>query len=207
MNIISNFPKENKDERGITDYIPVIAFTIACFLAMLALVWRVCQIPIEYEELIGEPIKETIEETPEEPIEEDLGQISVPEELIVGKIEEPTKVVHVYPTDDDLLAMVAMSEAGNQDILGMAFVVMTVLNRCEEYNLTVEEVLYAKGQYSFPYYGLVSHDAYRSVELAREYRDTFPKIMWFRTGTFHDIGKPAFKWGDHYFSAIEEEEG
>lgn len=205
MKIISNFPEENKEESTFKRYFPVIAFMVVCFIAMLVLAWKICQIPEELEEL-GEPIKQ-IEEPVEEPIKEESGQVSAPEELIVGKIEEPTKVVHVYPSDDDLLAMVAMSESGNQGVLGMAFVVMTVLNRCEEYNLTVEEVLYAKGQYSFPYYGLVSHDAYRSVELAREYRDTFPKIMWFRTGTFHDIGEPAFKWGDHYFSAIAEEEG
>lgn len=201
MNILSNFPKENKEERKIKDYVPIIAFTIACFLAMLALIWRVMQIPEELEsiELLGEPIKQQTE------IVENKADVA-PDELIVGKIEEPEEIVRIAQTEDDALAAVAMSEAGNQGVLGMAFVVMTVLNRCDYYDLTVDEVLYAPNQYAYPYYGKVSHDAYRAVELAREYRDSFDNIMWFRTGTFHNIGTPAFKWGDHYFSKAEERE-
>lgn len=200
MKIISNFPKEDKDEtrKGLEYYFPVIAFMFACGLLMLALAWKVCQIPDELEliEVVGEPI----EPRPTEQLE----PVSAPEELIVGKFEEVTKVVHVTPSEDDALAAVAMSEAGNQDVLGMAFVVMTVLNRCDYYDLTVDEVLYAPNQYSYPYYGKISHEAYRAVELAREYRDSFDNIMWFRTGTFHDFGTPAFKWGDHYFSMMED---
>lgn len=194
-NILSNFPEEDKNERGIRDYIPVIAFAIACLLAMLALFWRVSQIPDELEtfEMMGEPIKTDIVETK-----------SFPEELTVDRVEEPAETIRVAMTDDDALAAVAMSEAGNQDVLGMAFVVMTVLNRCDYYNMTVDEVLYAPNQYAYPYYGEVSRDAYRAVELAREYRDSFDYIMWFRTGTFHNIGDPAFKWGDHYFSKPKE---
>lgn len=195
MNILSNFPEEDKNERNIRGYIPVIAFAAACLLAMLALFWRVCQIPDELEslELMGEPIKTEAIETK-----------TVPEDLIVDRIEEPAKTIRVAMTDDDALAAVAMSEAGNQGVLGMAFVVMTVLNRCDYYGLTVDEVLYASNQYAYPYYGEVSRDAYRAVELAREYRDSFDNIMWFRTGTFHNIGEPAFKWGDHYFSKAKE---
>ena len=193
MNILSNFPKEDKEERKIKDYIPVIVFTVACFIAMLCLIWRVEQIPVELESVQAEPIQVVAE-----PIKE------LPMELIVDVAEEVKEPVHIHMTDDDILAAVAMSEAGNQDVLGMAFVVMTVLNRCDYYGLTVDEVVNAPNQYSYPYYGKISHDAYRSVELAREYRDSFDNIMWFRTGTFHEWGEPAFVWGDHYFSGIKE---
>lgn len=194
--ILSNSPEENKEEPKKQYYIAIIAFMVVCFIAFLVLAWKVLTIPDEMDELIGEPIPKQIEQPKTD---------SAPDELIYAKRDE-VKVVRVTPSEDDVLAAVAMSEAGNQDVLGMAFVVMTVLNRCDYYGLSVDEVVYAPNQYAFPYYGAVSHDAYRAVDLAREYRDSFENIMWFRTGTFHDIGEPAFKWGDHYFSKMEEEE-
>ena len=65
MNIISNYPEENKEEIGIKKYVPIIAFMTACFIAMVVLAWKICQIPEEIEEL-GEPIKHI-----EEPVEEE----------------------------------------------------------------------------------------------------------------------------------------
>lgn len=187
MNIISNFPEENKEIRsGFKYYFPLIAFMTACFLAMLALVWRVCQMPIEYEELIGEPIPEVKEvEAKEAPAEE--------------------TEVQVHMTDDDIIAAVVMAEAGNQDMLGMVAVATVILNRCDYYNLSVTEVVEAPNQFSYPYYGKVSRSAYRAVEIARENRDLLPStLMWFRTGTYHDIGQPYEKLGDHYFSFLGE---
>lgn len=191
MNILSNFPKENKDERGIKDYVPIIAFTIACFLAMLALIWRVMQIPEDLEELVGEPIQKVVEvekvEAEAEPVPE----------------KEP--VVHL--TDDDIIAAIVMSESGNQDMLGKVAVATTVLNRAEYFGLTIEQVANAKNAYSYPYYGVITADCYRAVEIARENRDLFPAtMMWFKTKDYHTFAEPYEKIGDHYFSYLEREE-
>lgn len=214
MKIISNFPEENKDERGITDYIPVIAFTIACFLAMLALVWRVCQIPIEYEGLIGELIKETIEETPEEPveetIEEPIEESQVIEESFEYLAEEPIEIRNDILTvyDDYLMAQVVMHEAGNQEMIGKVAVVATILNRCDYFGLTVEQVVSSPNQYAYPYLGEISDEAYRAVEIARANRDLFPStMMWFLPSGFPEYGEPYLKIQDHYFSYAVEEEG
>lgn len=191
MNILSNFPEENKDERGIKDYVPIIAFTIACFLAMLALIWRVMQIPEDLEELVGEPIQKVVE---------------------VEKVEaeaepEPEKEPIVHLTDDDIIAAIVMSESGNQDMLGKVAVATTVLNRADYFGLTIEQVANAKNAYSYPYYGVITSDCYRAVEIARENRDLFPAtMMWFKTKDYHTFAEPYEKIGDHYFSYLEREE-
>lgn len=190
--ILSQFPKENNDEarKGLEYYFPVIAFTGACFLAMLALIWRVSQIPDEYEELVGEPIPKT------ETVEYREAQ----------ETEEPPQEFHVTPTDDDLIAAVVMAEAGSEDLFGKVLVALTILNRCDYYEMTVEQVVSAKNQYAYPYYGVVTHECYRAVEIARANRDLAPEtLMWFRTGNYHDFGTPWEKWGNHYFSYLKEE--
>ena len=191
MNILSNFPEENKDERGIKDYVPIIAFTIACFLAMLALIWRVMQIPEDLEELVGEPIQKVVEF-----------------EKVEAEAEpEPEKEPVIHLTDDDIIAAIVMSESGNQDMLGKVAVATTVLNRADYFGLTIEQVANAKNAYSYPYYGVITSDCYRAVEIARENRDLFPTtMMWFKTKDYHTFAEPYEKIGDHYFSYLEREE-
>lgn len=110
-------------------------------------------------------------------------------------------------TDEEILAAVVMAEAGNQDMLGKVAVASVVLNRCDYFGLTVESVVKAKGQFSFPYYGTVSEDCYRAVEIAEQSRDLFPNTMlYFRNTRFHNFGIPYQKLGDHYFSLIESED-
>lgn len=203
MNIISNYPEENKEEIGIKKYVPIIAFMTACFIAMVVLAWKICQIPEEIEEL-GEPIVyqpiEVEEEITQEVIEE-------PVEEIVEEVEEEEPEVYVHMTDDDIIAAVVMSEAGNQDLLGKVAVAAVILNRADYYDMTVEQVVNAPNQFSYPYTGIVTHECYRAVEIAESNRDLFPEgMMWFRTGTYHEIGMPYEKLGDHYFSFIESED-
>ena len=188
MKIISNFPEEDKEIRsGFKYYFPLIAFMTACFLAMLALVWRVCQMPIEYEELIGEPIPEVKEvEAKEAPVEE--------------------TEVQIHMTDDDIIAAVVMAEAGNQDLLGKTAVAATILNRADYYGLTIEQVVTAKNQYSYPYTGIVTAECYRAVEIARQNRDLFPEtMMYFKTKSYHTFGEPYEQIGDHFFSYLKED--
>lgn len=203
--IISDYSPENnnlyEERKGPQYFVPIGIFMAVCFIAVLCLEWKIVNAvskdleETELVEVVGEPIENV-------PVKEDHS------ELIVAKIDHEalTEPIKVIPTDDDILAAVAMSEAGNQDLLGKVFVILTVLNRADYYDMTVDEVVTAPNQYSYPYYGKITHECYTAVEIAREYRDIAPSIMWFRTGTFHDIGTPAFKWGDHYFSKMEVSE-
>lgn len=138
-----------------------------------------------------------------EPIKQ-ITAAEIVEEITEAEEEEPKAPIL---SDQELIAMVVMSEAGNQDMLGKCAVASVVLNRCDYFGLTVESVVKAKGQFSFPYYGTVSEDCYRAVEIAEQSRDLFPATMlYFRNTKYHDFGIPYQKLGDHYFSLIEERE-
>lgn len=166
------------------------------FIGLLAMTFIYNLVNIEtpdLPELHHEPIPVAIEVEENEEIRE------VEEE--VQKVKEPVL------TDEEILAMIAMSEAGNQDMLGKVAVIATVLNRCDMWGLTVETVVKQPNQYSFPYYGTVSDECYRAVEIATENRDLFPSDMiYFRNTNYHDFGVPYNKFGDHYFSLEEEKQ-
>jgi len=110
-------------------------------------------------------------------------------------------------TDEEILAMVVMAEAGNQDMLGKVAVASVVLNRVDYYGTTVEQVVNEPNQFAYPYYGTVSEDCYRAVEIAQTSRDLFPEdMLYFRAFKYHDFGIPYEQIGDHYFSLHESEE-
>lgn len=50
--------------------------------------------------------------------------------------------------EEQLLMRVASCEAGNQGWIGMALVMRVVLNRREAWNMSISDVIYAKGQFS-----------------------------------------------------------
>lgn len=198
MNIISNYPEENKEEIGIKKYVPIIAFMTACFIAMVVLAWKICQIPEEIEEL-GEPIVYQPIEEIDEPVEE-------PEEITQEVIEEEPEV-YVKMTDDDIIAAVVMSEAGNQEMVGKVAVAMTILNRCDYWNASVESIVTAPNQYAYPYTGIVTEDAYEAVRIARQNRNLFPKgMMWFLPSGYPSYGHPYLQIQGHYFSYLTNEE-
>ena len=192
MKIISNYPKNDNNEyrKGAGYYIPLV-IALTCFLTgFITIAYLITTLPYylsDTPQIEAEPIQQEFI-VPEKKVEE----------------EKPEPVVHL--TDDDILVAVAMSEAGNQDVLGMAFVIMTVLNRCDYYNATVEQIVNTPNAYSYPYYGTVSHNAYIALDLAKEYRHIFKPIAWFQTGSYPVYGEPAFKWGDHYFCYIPDME-
>ena len=193
MNSLSQFPKNDNDEirREKGYYIPLMIVITVCFGLIVFGSYLVTRIPDKLEELpevTAEPIKEVPQEIIIETKEIDLEAMPA---------EERDDLLNAY--DDYILAQIAMHEAGNQDVLGMAFVIMTVLNRCDYYDSTVEAIVTAKDQYAYPYFGKISDNAYLAIELAREYRYIFKPIAWFQTGEYPVYGEHAFKWGDHYF--------
>lgn len=128
-------------------------------------------------------------------------------EEVVEKLpeEEPEVVNTPHKSDADIIAMVVMAEAGNQDMLGKVAVATVVLNRVDYFGTTVEAVVNEPNQFSYPYYGTVSEECYRAVQIAEQCRDLFPETMfYFRNTHYHDFGIPYEKFGDHYFSLREE---
>lgn len=197
--IISKFPSNDNNNmydgrRGPQYFVPMAVIITLLLIGFFWLGYLMISIPEyfgEMEGLKGEPIPKVIE---------------VEEKEVEPEPERPIKPY--YMTDDDIIAAVVMGEAGNQDLLGKTAVAATVLNRADYFGLTVEEVVSAEGAYNaWPYYGLISSDCYRAVEIARENRDLFPEtMMYFKTKSYHSFGEPYEQIGDHYFSYLKEGE-
>ena len=103
----------------------------------------------------------------------------------------------------DEMAKAVMGESGSEPLVGKVAVAATILNRMEYYNQTVYQALEAYDAY--PYYGVVTEECYRAVEIAIENRDLFPRdMMYFRTMHYHNFGVPYVQIGNHYFSCKGE---
>ena len=191
--IISNFPQKVNKRMNDREDLRFVVWIVALLLVVAGLSIFYVATKQTNEDFIlkAEPIKQ-------------VTSAQIIEEVTETEEEEPKAPIL---SDQELIAMVVMSEAGNQDMLGKVAVASVVLNRCDYFGLTVESVVKAKGQFSFPYYGTVTDECYRAVEIAEHSRDLFPATMlYFRNTKYHDFGIPYEKIGDHYFSLIESED-
>ncbi len=191
MNIISNYPSnDNNENKGWKYYLPLSVMMVLMFIGMVVLAYLVCSLPdyfIEDTEVIGEPLQH-------------VQEFVVPQ--AEAQEEAPEPVVHL--TDDDIIAQVVMHEAGNQEMIGKVAVAMTILNRCDYFDLTVEQVVNTEGAYAYPYTGVITHDCYRAIEIARANRDLFPAdFMYFNADGYHGFGQEYIQIQDHYFSTQE----
>lgn len=201
--IISKFPEKDKEIRTKWWYwLPVGASFVVCLIGIAVLGYIVAGIPdrLEYYaepvELKAEPIKQIVEVIPIEieVVEED------PE-----PIPEPEPVVHL--TDDDIMAAVVMAEAGDQVMIGKVAVAITILNRCDFFDASVESIVTAPNQYSYPCTGVITEECYEAVRIARENRNLFPKgMMWFLPSGYPRYGHPYLQIQGHYFSYLTDEE-
>ena len=109
------------------------------------------------------------------------------------------EVQTVYNTE--LIERVVMGEAGTEPYIGQVAVAATILNRCEAWGKTTEEVIYQKNQYYTGYSGEISESVKKAVAEAVSNRELFPADMYyFRTGHYHTFGTPYTVIGAHYFS-------
>ena len=96
-----------------------------------------------------------------------------------------------------------MSECGGkygEPLDGKIAVVETILNRCDIYGKTIEEVVYEPYQYSTADNGEPDETVREAVDIALS-SNTYPDDMiYFRAGYYHSFGTPYRQIGNHYFS-------
>ena len=148
--------------------------------------------------------------------EKELPELTVTPIEVVDKVGSPLVTEELSPvvelpkepilSDEDIMAIVAMCEAGNQELIGKVAVVSTILNRCDYYGETVETVVYKPNQYSFDKDTVPNEDCYLAVKIALRERDLFPStMMWFLPNDWSPYGDHYLKIQDHYFSYLKEE--
>lgn len=137
------------------------------------------------------------------------------EARVIEDIVEPIPVVACEKEERftqgevDLLAALVMAEAGNQDKAGKRLVVDVVLNRIASPSFpnTLHEVVYQPYQFTPTANGMLFHypttqECYEAVYEELE-RQTDTEIVFFNTGGFPSYGRPAYKYGAHYFSYLK----
>ena len=187
--IISNFPQKVNKRMNDREDLRFVVWLVALLLVVAGLSIFYVSTKQTNEDFIlkAEPIKQ-------------VTAAEIVEKVTEAEEEEPKAPIL---SDQELIAMVVMSEAGNQDMLGKVAVASVVLNRCDYYGLTVESVVYAKNQFAMA--DTYSEEDLRAVEIAQENRDLFPAdMMWFRNKHYHSFGSPYMQIGNHYFSTKGE---
>ena len=140
------------------------------------------------------------------------------------KIEENTEVIsssgnveivfigneetEVTKDEYNLLLRVCMSECGGkygEPLEGKIAVVETILNRCEIYGKSIDEVVYEPYQYSTSDNGEPDETVEQAVDIALRENIYPDDMIYFRTSNYHTFGKPYQKIGNHYFSLKESD--
>ncbi len=118
--------------------------------------------------------------------------------------------------ENEMLAKIAMAEAGNQDIEGKALVILVVLNRVwgdNEFPNSIAEVIYQPRQFSPVLEGKFENvvpddDCYRAIDLVISGWDESQGALYFESksdSTWHKENLNfLFKHGDHYFYTEKE---
>ena len=177
--IVSLFPKNSKESTTTQDLVEA-AFGFLALLAVIAFVGIITLLrdlnnTDELPEVTAYPI-----------VKEEVKTITAE-----TKLEEPS--------EDWLIASVVMAEAEGEEMVGKVAVASVILNRCENWNKTVSEVIgepnqFAKGKEP-------NLDCLRAVEIAKDVRDLYPSdMLYFRNAHYHEFGCPFLVIGHHYFS-------
>lgn len=177
--ILSLFPKESKESTSTQDLIEAVfgflaLLTVIAFVGIITLL-RDLNTSEELPEVTAYPI-----------VKEEVKTITAE-----TKLEEPS--------EDWLIASVVMAEAEGEEMVGKVAVASVILNRCENWDKTVSEVIgepnqFAKGKEP-------NLDCLRAVEIAKEVRDLYPSdMLYFRNAHYHEFGCPFLVIGHHYFS-------
>ena len=184
--ILSLFPKESKESTSTQDLVEAVfgflaLLTVIAFIGIITLLKDLNNTE-ELPKVTAYPI--------------------VKEE--VKTITAETKLEPVEPSEDWLIASVVMAEAEGEEMVGKVAVASVILNRCENWNKTVSEVIgepnqFAKGKEP-------NLDCLRAVEIAKEVRDLYPSdMLYFRNAHYHEFGCPFLVIGHHYFSTERTE--
>lgn len=135
-----------------------------------------------------------------------LGELQSYTNRIVESDERCAQNISEY--EYNLLLRVCMSECGGkygEPLEGKIAVVETILNRCEMYGKSIEEVVYQPNQYSTAYNGEPDEYVKEAVDIALREKSYPSNMIYFRAGNYHDFGIPYKQIGNHYFSLEESE--
>ena len=128
-------------------------------------------------------------------------------------IESEPEIEYVYIPDEEpfyrnfteeecsLLEQIAFAEAKGEGIKGMMLVMNVVINRSEEWNMSIRDVIYADGQFYVE--GMtpdVSEECHEAMAFVLEGIDESQGALFFNKYGYRNGKEPLFQYKNHYFS-------
>lgn len=108
--------------------------------------------------------------------------------------------------DLDEIALVVMSEANAEPMVGKVAVAATVFNRARIFDLSIHEVIHTPNAYSTHWKGTVSQECYDAVEMYIQCPTLFPDDMvYFQQHSFPKWGDEYLQIGAHYFGTVKKQ--
>lgn len=137
--------------------------------------------------------------------------IAAQEEITESEPEVITETIYVPYSDPlsrtltdrecDLLEQISMAEAKGEGTLGMMLVMNVVLNRAEKDGMSIEEVIFAEGQFytegMTPY---VSEECHAALNLVIQGYDFSEGAIYFNKYGYRDGCEPVLQYKHHFFS-------
>ena len=103
--------------------------------------------------------------------------------------------------DWQLLESIAIAEAGNQDVEGVALIMNVVLNRCEKTGQSVHSVIFSPNQFYVQGMSGGNELSAAAREMVRSGWDESQGAIYFCSQGYNYYGEPLFRHQDHWFSA------
>lgn len=138
--------------------------------------------------------------------------LAIPNKETIPEIPEPTQEeidMEIEEGLKELVAQVAMAEAGDQGLDGIRLVVDVILNRVDSDRFpdTIEEVIYQKSQFSVMWNGAfekagwyICDEVYEAIEMEWDGERMDDGVLFFSATDEPVNGVNAWKFGDHWFS-------
>ena len=117
------------------------------------------------------------------------------------------KLVEYAQKDLDEMALVVMSEANAEPMVGKVAVASTILNRARIFDMSIHEVIHTPNAYSSHWTGKVSQECYDAVTMSIQCPTLFPDDMvYFQQHSFPKWGDEYLQIGAHYFGTVKHKE-
>ena len=114
-------------------------------------------------------------------------------------------LVEYAQRDLDEMALVVMSEANAEPMVGKVAVAATILNRARIFDMSIHEVIHTPNAYSSHWKGKVSQECYDAVTMSIQCPTLFPDDMvYFQQHSFPKWGEEYLQIGAHYFGTVKK---
>jgi spore germination cell wall hydrolase CwlJ-like protein len=102
--------------------------------------------------------------------------------------------------EQELLEQIAMAEAKGEGSKGMALVMCVILNRSEKEGKSIEDVIFASGQFYTAGMEPGSDACHEALAMVMDGWDESEGALFFNRDGYRTGREPLFKYGNHYFS-------